>query len=150
MPILYIILSVIALVGIDQIIKIWISANIIENTAKPFIPGVLSIANIHNSGAAWSILQGQQWLFSIITFVAVVAVIYFMIKLKNRKLYVVSLTILLSGIIGNFINRLFDGYVVDMFQVDFINFPIFNFADICITFGIVILFIAILRDGDLD
>lgn len=150
MPILYIILSVIALIGIDQIIKIWISANILENTARTFIPGVLSIANIHNSGAAWSILQGQQWLFSIITFVAVVAVIYFMIKLKDRKLYVISLTILLSGIIGNFINRLFDGYVVDMFQVDFINFPIFNFADICITFGIVILFIAILRDGDLD
>ncbi|ALJ31926.1 signal peptidase II [Apilactobacillus kunkeei] len=150
MPIVYILISLCALVGIDQAIKIWISANISETSSTTIIPGVLSITNLHNSGAAWSILEGQQWLFSIITLVAVVAIVYFMIKLKGRKLYLTSTTILLSGILGNFINRFLQGYVVDMFQVDFINFPVFNFADICITFGIILLFFAILRDGDLD
>ncbi|CAI2592617.1 lipoprotein signal peptidase [Apilactobacillus kunkeei] len=150
MPIVYILISLCALVGIDQAIKIWISANISETSSTTIIPGVLSITNLHNSGAAWSILEGQQWLFSIITLVAVVAIVYFMIKLKGRKLYLTSTTILLAGILGNFINRFLQGYVVDMFQVDFINFPVFNFADICITFGIILLFFAILRDGDLD
>ncbi|CAI2594703.1 Lipoprotein signal peptidase [Apilactobacillus kunkeei] len=150
MPILYILISLCALVGIDQAIKIWISANISETSSTTIIPGVLSITNLHNSGAAWSILEGQQWLFSIITLVAVVAIVYFMIKLEGRKLYLTSTTILLAGILGNFINRFLQGYVVDMFQVDFINFPVFNFADICITFGIILLFFAILRDGDLD
>lgn len=150
MPIVYILISLCALVGIDQAIKIWISANISETSSTTIIPGVLSITNLHNSGAAWSILEGQQWLFSIITLVAVVAIVYFMIKLEGRKLYLTSTTILLSGILGNFINRFLQGYVVDMFQVDFINFPVFNFADICITFGIILLFFAILRDGDLD
>ncbi|MCK8618236.1 signal peptidase II [Apilactobacillus kunkeei] len=146
----YILISLCALVGIDQAIKIWISANISETSSTTIIPGVLSITNLHNSGAAWSILEGQQWLFSIITLVAVVAIVYFMIKLKGRNLYLTSTTILLAGILGNFINRFLQGYVVDMFQVDFINFPVFNFADICITFGIILLFFAILRDGDLD
>ncbi|GAT91237.1 signal peptidase II [Apilactobacillus kunkeei] len=150
MPIVYILISLCALVGIDQAIKIWISTNISETSSTTIIPGVLSITNLHNSGAAWSILEGQQWLFSIITLVAVVAIVYFMIKLKGRKLYLTSTTILLAGILGNFINRFLQGYVVDMFQVDFINFPVFNFADICITFGIILLFFAILRDGDLD
>lgn len=150
MPIVYILISLCALVGIDQVIKIWISSNISETTSTTIIPGVLSITNLHNSGAAWSILEGQQWLFSIITLVAVVAIVYFMIKLKGRKLYLTSTTILLAGILGNFINRFLQGYVVDMFQVDFINFPVFNFADICITLGIILLFFAILRDGDLD
>ena len=150
MPIVYILISLCALVGIDQAIKIWISANISETSSTTIIPGVLSITNLHNSGAAWSILEGQQWLFSIITLVAVVAIVYFMIKLKGRKLYLTSTTILLAGILGNFINRFLQGYVVDMFQVDFINFPVFNFADICITFGIILLFFAIIRDGDLD
>lgn len=150
MPIVYILISLCTLVGIDQAIKIWISANISETSSTTIIPGVLSITNLHNSGAAWSILEGQQWLFSIITLVAVVAIVYFMIKLEGRKLYLTSTTILLAGILGNFINRFLQGYVVDMFQVDFINFPVFNFADICITFGIILLFFAILRDGDLD
>ena len=150
MPIVYILISLCALVGIDQAIKIGISANISETSSTTIIPGVLSITNLHNSGAAWSILEGQQWLFSIITLVAVVAIVYFMIKLEGRKLYLTSTTILLAGILGNFINRFLQGYVVDMFQVDFINFPVFNFADICITFGIILLFFAILRDGDLD
>ncbi|CAI2593313.1 Lipoprotein signal peptidase [Apilactobacillus kunkeei] len=150
MPIVYILISLCALVGIDQAIKIGIAANISETSSTTIIPGVLSITNLHNSGAAWSILEGQQWLFSIITLVAVVAIVYFMIKLEGRKLYLTSTTILLAGILGNFINRFLQGYVVDMFQVDFINFPVFNFADICITFGIILLFFAILRDGDLD
>lgn len=150
MPIIYIIFSILVLVGFDQAIKIWISSNVSLESSHELIPGILSITNLRNDGAAWSILAGQQWLFSIITIIAIIAVVYFMIQSKGKKLYLVSMTILLGGIIGNFINRLLDGYVVDMFQTDFINFPVFNFADMCITFGIILLFIAIFKDGDLN
>lgn len=150
MPIIYIIFSILVLVGCDQAIKIWIASNVSLESSHELIPGILSITNLRNDGAAWSILAGQQWLFSIITIIAIIAVVYFMIQSKRKKLYLVSMTILLGGIIGNFINRLLDGYVVDMFQTDFINFPVFNFADMCITFGIIILFIAIFKDGDLN
>ncbi|AYF92656.1 signal peptidase II [Apilactobacillus bombintestini] len=150
MPIIYIIFSILVLVGCDQAIKIWISSNVSLESSHELIPGILSITNLRNDGAAWSILAGQQWLFSIITIIAIIAVVYFMIQSKGKKLYLVSMTILLGGIIGNFINRLLDGYVVDMFQTDFINFPVFNFADMCITFGIILLFIAIFKDGDLN
>lgn len=150
MPIIYIIFSILVLVGCDQAIKIWISSNVSLESSHELIPGILSITNLRNDGAAWRILAGQQWLFSIITIIAIIAVVYFMIQSKGKKLYLVSMTILLGGIIGNFINRLLDGYVVDMFQTDFINFPVFNFADMCITFGIILLFIAIFKDGDLN
>lgn len=150
MPIIYIIFSILVLVGCDKAIKIWISSNVSLESSHELIPGILSITNLRNDGAAWSILAGQQWLFSIITIIAIIAVVYFMIQSKGKKLYLVSMTILLGGIIGNFINRLLDGYVVDMFQTDFINFPVFNFADMCITFGIILLFIAIFKDGDLN
>ncbi|UQS85370.1 signal peptidase II [Apilactobacillus apisilvae] len=150
MPVLYLIVGMLLLIGADQWTKYLVSTNISEGSVNTLIPGILSITNLHNNGAAWSILEGQQWLFTLISIFAIVLVSYFMYKLRTKKLYEFSLLILLSGIIGNFIDRLFQGYVVDMIQLDFINFPIFNFADSCITVGIIILFIAILRDGDLD
>ncbi|GAA6236670.1 signal peptidase II [Apilactobacillus micheneri] len=150
MPIFYAILSMIVLIGADQITKYLIATHIAENDVTNLIPGLISFTNLHNNGAAWSILQGQQWLFSLISIVAILVIGYFMYKLRNKKVYEISLVILLSGIIGNFIDRLFQGYVVDMVQLDFINFPVFNVADSCITIGIIILFIAILRDGDLN
>lgn len=150
MPIIYILVSMAVLVTIDQALKIWITNHIALGTTDSWIPGILSLTNLHNSGAAWSILEGQQWLFTIITAIAIIAIIYGMFKVQGKGWYLTSMTILLSGIIGNYINRLLDGYVVDMFQTDFINFPVFNFADMCITFGVIILFYAIFKDGDLN
>jgi signal peptidase II len=150
MPVIYILASVVILVTMDQALKIWITNHIALGTTDSWIPGIMSLTNLHNSGAAWSILEGQQWLFTIITAIAIGAIIYGMFKVWGKGWYLTSMTILLSGIIGNYINRLLDGYVVDMFQTDFINFPVFNFADICITFGIIMLFYSILKDGDLN
>ncbi|WP_404799030.1 signal peptidase II [Apilactobacillus quenuiae] len=146
----YAIFSMVILIGADQIIKYIIATHISENAVINLVPGLISITNLHNDGAAWSILQGQQWLFSLISIFAIFIIGYFMYRLRKHRLYEISLVILLSGIIGNFVDRLMQGYVVDMFQLDFINFPVFNIADSCITIGIIILFIAILRDGDLN
>ena len=71
-----------------------------------------------------------------------------MIKNINKNWYAFSLTLIISGALGNFIDRIRQGYVVDMFQLDFINFPIFNVADILLSVGFVVLFIAILTEKD--
>lgn len=93
-------------------------------------------------------LMGQQWLFVVISLVSLVAFSYFFKKEYAKVWYRWSFTFLIAGTIGNFIDRLRFGYVVDMFQLDFINFPIFNLADVVLTTGVILLIIALLRDED--
>ena len=112
------------------------------------IPGILALANLHNNGAAWSILPGQQWFFAIITLIAVVIIGYLMVRWQRRWPLMIGLTLVLAGTIGNFIDRFRQGYVVDMFELRFINFPVFNVADTCLTLGVLILIVAILREDD--
>lgn len=106
------------------------------------IPNVFSLTYYQNSGAAWSILQGQMWFFAIVTFVAVPLCIWLLWKnRRGSKFYSLALGLVIAGALGNFIDRMRLGYVVDMFQTDFINFPIFNVADMCLTIGVVMVFI---------
>lgn len=134
------------LIVCDQLIKWLVVSHIQLNTAISFIPGVLSFAHLHNYGAAWSILTGQQWFFSVITVIALALMGYFFWRLRKQKLYSIGLVVMIAGTIGNFIDRIRLGYVVDMFQLDFINFPIFNFADSCLTIGVIILIIAVWKE----
>ena len=115
---------------------------------KVLINGVLSLTHLRNNGAAWSLLEGQQWFFTIITIIVLIVAIWVLIKNINKNWYAFSLTLIISGALGNFIDRIRQGYVVDMFQLDFINFPIFNVADILLSIGFVVLFIAILTEKD--
>lgn len=106
------------------------------------IPNVFSLTYYQNSGAAWSILQGQMWFFAIVTFVAVPLCIWLLWKnRRGSKFYSLALGLVIAGALGNFIDRMRLGYVVDMFQTDFMNFPIFNVADMCLTIGVVMVFI---------
>ncbi|MCM0598971.1 signal peptidase II [Periweissella fabalis] len=139
----------------DQVVKALIQGtnlgihgnNLIEHT---LIPGILSITKLYNDGAAWSFLKGQQWFFWIVTIIAVIAIIYAYIKFNGHKLLQSSLALIFAGALGNFFDRARQGYVVDMFDLKFINFPIFNIADMALTFGVIFLFVAILRDKDLN
>jgi signal peptidase II len=129
------------MVAADQLLKSWVMANITLNSSHELIPGILSITNIRNDGAAWSMFSGQQWFFYIVTIIALIVVAFLWRDSKNKPIYRMGLALILAGALGNFIDRLHQQFVTDMFQTDFINFPIFNIADMCLTFGVI--FVAI-------
>lgn len=130
------------LVVCDQLVKYWVVSNLSLGEAMNVIPNVFSLTYYQNSGAAWSILQGQMWFFAIVTFVAVPLCIWLLWKnCRGSKFYSLALGLVIAGALGNFIDRMRLGYVVDMFQTDFMNFPIFNVADMCLTIGVVMVFI---------
>ena len=144
----YILISLLV-IGIDQGIKAWVVRDIALHTgALSLIPGVLDIVHLHNTGAAFSFLAGGQGRLAFIAialaFAAAVAVAIRtgFVRGKTEKLLLVLLA---AGGISNCIDRIFRGYVVDMFDLAAIRFPVFNFADIiitlsCFTFIIITLF----------
>lgn len=133
---------------LDQMVKMAIVKNIGLSEQKPVIKGVLSLTHLRNNGAAWSILEGQQWFFVLTTVLVLAVAIWFWLKNLSKNWYAIGLTLIISGALGNFIDRVRQGYVVDMFQLDFINFPIFNVADILLSIGFVVLFIGVLIEKD--
>lgn len=138
---------IIFLIALDQLVKAWTVATIELDTVRDFIPGLMSLAYLRNYGAAYSILQHQQWFFIIVTILVMLGVCYYFIKNINGSLLtLLSLSLIIAGGLGNFIDRLRLGYVVDMFHLDFINFPVFNVADICLTLGVGVLFICIMKE----
>ncbi|ETY74329.1 signal peptidase II [Lactiplantibacillus fabifermentans] len=138
------------LVVVDQIIKSAIVSHIALGATTTVVPGLLSLTNLHNSGAAWSILQGKLSFFYLISVVALGVMVYLLWRLRDKRLYEFGIVLMIAGTLGNFIDRIRIGYVVDMFQLDFINFPIFNFADACLTFGVILILIAVLKDDSFE
>lgn len=135
------------LIAVDQLVKAWTVANIELDTVEPFIKGFISLAYLRNYGAAWSILQNQQWFFTIVTIAAVTGLIWYYVKQIKGNLWILfSLALMIAGALGNFIDRIRLGYVVDMFHLDFISFPVFNVADMCLSVGVGILFICIMKE----
>lgn len=139
-----------AVIIVDQIVK-YAVMNSIEIGETVFHNPILSLTHLHNEGAAWSMLEGKMWFFYIITAVTCAVVVYILAKnLKSSKWLTIGLSLILGGAIGNFIDRIRLNYVVDMFQVEFFNFPIFNVADMALTVGVGCVFIYILLDEKLD
>ena len=130
---------------LDQISKMWAHSTLRLIDSIPVINGVFRLTYCENRGAAFGVLQNQLWLFTIITVVVIGAVILFMIKRKPKnKLLFLSLTLLTGGALGNFIDRIFRGFVVDFLDFCLINFPIFNVADCFVVVGAILLAIYIL------
>ena len=142
----YYLLFIVALVGLDQFVKYWVSANIALGTSHGFIPGLMNLTNLHNDGAAWSILEGQQWFFYLITLAAVVVLASLMRQWRTNRWKMIALSWIMAGALGNFIDRVHQHYVVDMFELLPINFPVFNVADSCLTVGVIALIIIILKE----
>ena len=132
----------------DQLLKSWVASSIVLGGSKQLIPGIIELTNLLNSGAAWSIFEGQQTFFTIITIVAIIVIGYFIWQYRKNIPMLIGLSLIMAGTIGNFIDRLRQGYVVDMFETTFINFPIFNIADMCLTIGVIWLIICILKEKD--
>ena len=138
----------IILITIDQIFKYYILINK-ENLPNNIINGVLNFTYCENRGIAFGIGQGGAKIFAIITIlIIIVALIYVMLKFnKLKRLTLFGIALVISGGIGNLIDRLFRGYVID--YIDFseiVDFPIFNFADICIVVGVIIIGISYLKN----
>ncbi len=139
-----IIISII-LIFIDQIIKYLVHNYIISDIV--IINNFFSITNLSNYGAAFGILSNNIYFLIFISLI----LIYFIIseiKKNNNKGYIISLLMILSGALGNLIDRIFRGYVVDYlsFELFSISFPVFNFADMLITFGTIYLIYMIIKE----
>ena len=140
-------LTIVLLIVLDQLVKWTIVSNIKLGEVKGLIPSIMSLTYLQNTGAAFSILENQQWLFTIITLLVIGGAIWYLIKNIKGSFWLISgLTLIIAGGLGNFIDRLRQGFVVDMFQVDFINFAVFNVADTYLTFGVLIMLLVIIKE----
>ena len=136
-----------ALIALDQVVKAYVVQNIALGEIKSWIPNLVSLTYLQNRGAAFSILQDQHLLFAVITLVVVVGAIWYLHKhMEDSFWMVLGLTLIIAGGLGNFIDRISQGFVVDMFHLDFVNFAIFNVADSYLTVGVFVLLIAMLKE----
>lgn len=143
MPVYFLLSAVI--LGADQLVKAMVRASIPLLESRPFLPGVLNLTFVKNTGAAFSLFSSQTWLLTALSgVVSVVLAAALAKRLLPRPTGMLSLSLLLAGAVGNFIDRLCFGYVTDMFQTIFLNFPVFNVADIGVTVGGVLLCVSIL------
>ena len=145
-----------ALVFLDQFTKHLAVLHLKDQPNIIWVKGVMELEYLENRGAAFGILQNQQWLFILLFFLFVTAVIIFYCRMPLEKKYlpvqIISL-FLIAGGLGNLIDRIRLGYVIDFFYFSLINFPIFNVADIYVTVGMVILFILLIfyyKEEDFD
>lgn len=128
----------IVILGADQLTKYYISANFVYGESVPFIKGFIDLQFIENSGSAWGMLSGKTWILLTITVIVMLVLITFMLKYgKNNKLLIWAVSLVVSGGIGNLIDRVFrGGKVVDFLHFEFFpSFPIFNIADIAVVIG---------------
>lgn len=124
------------LVALDQWVKWWVVSNIPVGETLSFIPHILGLNHVHNTGGAWSMLNQHTWLLSIVSAIVILIILFVLVRRVVRRPFgVITLTMVLAGAVGNLIDRIRLGYVVDMFQTLFMNFPIFNVADICVVCG---------------
>lgn len=132
-------LAIIALIVLDQWVKYLVVQQLALHTGFSVWNGILSVFYIHNDGAAWGMLSGNMLFFFVVTILVLIGLVVWYHRLnKPHVLETVAYVLIVSGAIGNFIDRLRLGYVVDMFQFEFIDFPIFNVADVWLTLGVIV------------
>lgn len=109
------------------------------------IKNILRFSYVENRGAAFGMLRDARWVFITVTVISVAAIVWWMVfRRPESRLLRVSLLLILSGALGNLIDRVMLGYVTDMIDVAFIDFPVFNFADCCVVVGAVLFAIYVL------
>lgn len=149
MVIISLILAVLIAV-IDQVIK-YLVVEYLEPVGKlEAIPNLLDLVYVENSGVAFGMFSDMRWIFVAVTGVVIIAFIFMLLKIgKESKLFSISAALIIGGGIGNLIDRVFLGYVVDYLQLSFFS-PVCNFADYCITAGTVLLVVYLLFYSDLS
>ena len=140
---LFMALAAAVVVGIDQYTKYLTVDNIKEFQHLPGIPGIFNLTFVKNDGAAWSSFQGMIWLFVLVFVVLTVAMVW---EFSKKRLGFTTferwcIAFVWAGGLGNMIDRVRLGYVIDMINLEFMNFPVFNVADCFITCGCILLIV---------
>ena len=124
--------------SLDQLTKRWVLSNIPAGSRRPFIPGVLDLFHVQNDGAAFSIGSGRPLFFAALTAFVVLGMLYAVMREKNLPYPLIAiLGLVVGGGIGNGLERVAHGSVTDFLATTFMNFAIFNVADIFVTCGII-------------
>ena len=131
----------ILLIAIDQATKYWAVAALSQGPI-PLIHEVLEFRYTENRGVAFSMLSDQPWIFIPISLVMTLLMLVILLRspMRKSKVFTTSLVLVLSGAIGNLIDRILLGFVIDFIYVRLIDFPVFNFADCCVVIGALLLF----------
>lgn len=128
------------IVFLDQFTKFLIKQNLQLNQSIPVIKNIFHLTYITNTGSAFGLFKGLNWFFIIFSIIVIIAIFYFITQIKNNeKLMQFSVGLLLGGTIGNLIDRVVYGFVVDF--IDFRIWPVFNVADSAVTIGIIVLIV---------
>jgi signal peptidase II len=145
---IYIIVIILGFI-LDRISKIYAINNFIDN---PYDGSILNFTYLENRGAAFGILQNNRLFFIMLTMTVVGYLIYYFIKhyKTNTSLLNIAITFVITGAVGNFYDRLIKTYVVDFIEFSFINFPVFNVADIFVTVGsiLIIIYLLFFEEGE--
>ena len=127
---------VVALVALDQLVKYLVVQNIPLCEYVPFLPHILDLTYVQNTGAAFSLLEEHTWILTIVSLVVSVLLVVLLVKkVFPRPFAMAALSMVLAGAVGNLIDRALLGYVTDMFETLFMRFAVFNVADICVVVG---------------
>lgn len=135
------------LVVLDQLIKHWATAALLPVGSMEVLPGIVELRYCLNDGMAFSMLAGKQGLLIGVTSVMLVAVLVMLFVRKMPLAERIAWTLVLGGGVGNLIDRVLNGVVVDYINVLFMHFAIFNFADICVCMGVGLLMLVLLLDS---
>ncbi len=134
----------IILVAIDQAVKFWVRQTLMNKDPLIFIPDVFSFQYHENTGAVWGIMSGKVQFLSIFTLIILLFIVFLYLKIpqdrKYKALKIITIFIL-AGAVGNLIDRIFLGHVVDFIYFELINFPLFNVADSYLTVSCILLFL---------
>ena len=134
---------------IDQLTKYIIATSMKLGDSVAVLPGFLNITSHRNDGAAWGILSGKMGFFYVVTVIILAVLIVFYIREAKHNLFMqLALSLLFAGALGNFIDRVLHGEVVDFIDTYILgyDFPIFNVADASLTIGVILIIIALLTD----
>lgn len=135
---------IIASILLDQLTKLWAIESLALYESIEAIPFLINFCHIKNPGAAWGMFSDNRWVFIVISSVAIIALPIFLYKYRKAPfIFGFSLSLIIGGAIGNMIDRLFapNGYVTDFIEFAFMDFPVFNVADICVCVGAFMMFI---------
>ncbi|MBE6939916.1 MAG: signal peptidase II [Ruminococcaceae bacterium] len=132
------ILVIILLIGSDQLLKYWTVTALELGESVPFLPGLMQLTRVHNYGAAWSSFSGQTLFLVTVNVVMLAAVAWALWKLVRHPLGRIAGLLILGGGLGNVIDRVWHGYVVDMFDLLLFEYPVFNVADCFVVVGVIL------------
>lgn len=139
----YIVIMVL-LVVLDQMSKIFVLNNFSNSTVITFIPKIVDIVFVKNTGAAFSMFSNATLILGIVSVAFSVVGVWYLLKTKSKnKLFLLALSLMIGGAAGNGIDRIFRHYVIDFIELRFIHFPVFNIADIAVTVGACLLILDI-------